>query len=616
MRSSSEAALALAGQLRSLTDPQLADLLLLREVRPAGIDDFFDLADALLDAESIARALAQLDRPTLAVLAVLAYDGAQTIGDVAGRLTRLGTENPQTDRALEQASLAALVLRDADRVSLPQPIAEQLLAWPSTGLPSLEALASDPAPATLVPVSGTDTEVIDRASAEHGFTTTTAIAELIAELDRESARELVRGGLALPDTKRLAAAMSIDVDRVAGLLDIAERAGLVALDRARWLATAASADWLVDSSEGRWAALAGAWLDRLPPDVRSVLANRAHATWGERLDDYVAWLYPAGGEWMHDRIRVYTRDAELLGITATHVPSTPGAALLTSGTEDAAAAMAALFPPGVDRVYLQHDLTVVSPGPLEPAIDARLRTIADVESRALASTYRVSTASLYRGFAAGETKESIHAFLQQISLTGIPQPLDYLLTESASRYGLVRVAATPDGRSIITSTDDAMLRTLLVDSSLGSLSLTRAASGLASRFDRDVVFWSLSEARYPVAAEDENGSVVVLRRRRAERVAPVAPVAAAPGLIEKLRVGSSADPDVTGAAWLERQLDVAIRGKLALTVTVEMPNGSSVEYQLEPASVSRGRLRARDRAADIERTLPLTSITAIAPPKP
>jgi len=48
-------------------------------------------------------------------------------------------------------------------------------------------------------------------------------------------------------------------------------------------------------------------------------------------------------------------------------------------------------------------------------------------------------------------------------------------------------------------------------------------------------------------------------------------------------------------------------------VTVAMPSGVEVEMQLEPAGLSGGRLRARDRKADLERTLPLSSITAISP---
>ncbi|MCY7326791.1 MAG: hypothetical protein LH605_11775, partial [Microbacteriaceae bacterium] len=66
-------------------------------------------------------------------------------------------------------------------------------------------------------------------------------------------------------------------------------------------------------------------------------------------------------------------------------------------------------------------------------------------------------------------------------------------------------------------------------------------------------------------------------------------------------------------AWLARQLDTAIRLKAALTVSVTMPNGTVVDYQLEPTSIAGGRLRARDRRSAIERTLPLSSITRVAP---
>ena len=48
-----------------------------------------------------------------------------------------------------------------------------------------------------------------------------------------------------------------------------------------------------------------------------------------------------------------------------------------------------------------------------------------------------------------------------------------------------------------------------------------------------------------------------------------------------------------------------------MTVDVRLPDGTDVEYLLEPAALAGGRLRARDRRADIERTLPLSSITAV-----
>lgn len=583
MPASSDTALALAGQLRSLSDGQLAELLRDREVRGPGIRDFFDLADALLDPDSIQLALGRLDRPTLASLA-------------AG-----GTP------------AAAVRLALASETAVHAPVAERLAAWPQLGLPGRDALASDPPPAALAPVSRTDARFTDTVAAERAFATTGSVAELLAALQHESARELARGGVALPDTKRLATSMGVELDAVGGLVEIAARAGLVALDTGRWLPTDPSAAWLVDSSDQRWALLAAAWLGRLPTDIRTILGQRARAAWGERLDEFVAWLFPAGGEWMHERVHVYTRDAELLGITAQLVPSTPGAVLLTDGPAPAAVAMALLFPAEVDKVYLQHDLSIVSPGPLAPRLDARLRSMANVEARAIASSYRVSTSSLSRAMAAGETQATIREFLAGISLTGIPQPLDYLITEASARYGLVRVGSTTDGRSYVRSTDAALLRTLLVDHSLAALGLTPAAGRLESRFDRELVFWSITEARYPAAAEDATGTVVTLDRRRAGRSGGPASPDHALALIEKLRLGGIPDATQTGKAWLSRQLDVAIRGKLAVTVTVQLPDGTAIDYQLEPASVGGGRLRARDRKADIERTLPLSSITGVGP---
>lgn len=613
MPASDESALALAGQLRALTDAELIELLSARDIREQGIRDFFDLADALLDPASIQHALGRLDRPTLTTLAILSELGAATEKAAATQLNALGADPHDLPAHLAAAQRVALVTEAGGVYSVPASVTLQLQQWPALGLPSLAELVEQPAPAALAPVSQVDARFTDTVCSERAFASTGSVAELVAELQHDSARELARGGIALPDNKRLAASMGVELDEVAALLEIGERAGLVALDDGRWMPTLASTEWFGHSWAERWAALADAWVQRLPADIRQILARSSHAAWGERLDEYAAWLYPAGGEWMRERIATYTRDARLLGITTEHMPSTPGAALLSQGAQAAATAMAELFPAEVTQVYVQPDLSIVSPGPLAPHLDARLRSLADVEGRALASTYRVSTPSLYRALAAGETTATIREFLAGISLTGIPQPLDYLLGEAATRYGLVRVGAVDGGRAYVRSTDDTVLRTLLVDQGVGSLGLTRAGDRLLSRFDHELVFWTLSEARYPVAAENAAGEVIVVRRRQAGRSATVAAAAPALSLIEKLRLGSSDDPDTTGAAWLSRQLDVAIRGKLGLTVTVKMPDGSTSDFQLEPASVASGRLRARDRKADIERTLPLSSIVSVGP---
>ena len=467
-------------------------MLRARRVKVIGIKDFFDLAEALLDRSSIQNQLMRLDRGVLAVIAAAGQlGGGATETDVAALLsandpstndpsarrperqrpdrTRFGHDRPaqhdpqQPDSHHYDADAAAVPLAevrariatassllllevDGVHVAAYTTVAEQLASWPAFGLPGLAALADSQFPAALGPVSAVDVRFIDRIASERAFTATSEITELLAELEREPAHELARGGLALPDAKRLAHAMSVDLDSVRRLLEVAERAGLAAREAGSWLITDAGCAWLLDSSADRWRALVAGWLSALPADIRRLLGERSHALWGDGFGAFVEWLYPAGGEWIHERVATYTEAAELLGITANQAPSGPGILLFSKGPDAAAAAMATLLPREVEQVYLQHDLSIVAPGPLTPRVDNRLRSLADVEGRALASSYRVSTSSLNRALAAGETAETVQEFLGAISLTGIPQPLAYLIAEASRRYGLLRVGEVAAGR--------------------------------------------------------------------------------------------------------------------------------------------------------------------------
>ena len=73
------------------------------------------------------------------------------------------------------------------------------------------------------------------------------------------------------------------------------------------------------------------------------------------------------------------------------------------------------------------------------------------------------------------------------------------------------------------------------------------------------------------------------------------------------RVGSAPDSDD-----VTRQIQLAIKNKAKLRITVTTSTGAEQEFLLEPTGIANGRLRAKDRKADIERTLPLTSITLVA----
>jgi hypothetical protein len=320
---------------------------------------------------------------------------------------------------------------------------------------------------------------------------------------------------------------------------------------------------------------------------------------------------------MDERVAEFTRDAVLIGISAHHATSPAGVKLLAGDIEAAVALMSQSLPAEVGAVYLQHDLSIVAPGPLSPSIDARLRGLADVESRELASSYRITAASVSRALAAGENADSLLDFLRGVSLSGIPQPVEYLIRESAARYGRVRVGSAGSGpplvQSYVRSDDAALLGTIAVDQTLAPLGLVvETEHRLTSRVPAEAVFWALTDARYPVAAEKADGEIVHLRRHQLARVETVALPDPAAALVEKLRAGDGGEV-MAADAWLARQLDTAIKSKLTVTVSIAMPGGVVVDYLLEPASVGGGRFRARDRRADIERTLPLSSIISITP---
>jgi hypothetical protein len=433
---------------------------------------------------------------------------------------------------------------------------------------------------------------------------------------------LQRGGVALPDWRRLlAAAGAHDDAELDTLLAIAEGAGLASPADGAWRARAQADVWRASPRIERWAALASGWLDRVPTELREQLRARAGTRWGDGLLDHLRWLYPAGGDWLPERTRAVTLAAEALGVVDASVPSTAGTALLLRGADAAAAAMGELFPPDVRQVYIQHDLSVIAPGPLAFDVDRRLRAVADVESVGLASSYRITAASVTRALTTGQTAPQLRALLEEISLTGIPQPLDYLLSETAARFGSLRVGPLdgepgPDAgaHGYVRAEDPALIGQLVIDQTLASLGLRRTGDHRAvSRFDAATIYWALVDARYPAVLEDADGVIQSVRRTPPSPAPNEAAPDPAARLVARIREAAERQPAESGAAWNARQLELAIKAKLEVTVVVRMPDGTEVPYVLEPAAVAGGRLRARDRRADIERTLPLSHIVAVEP---
>ncbi|MDQ1608534.1 MAG: hypothetical protein QOE16_1266, partial [Microbacteriaceae bacterium] len=195
--------LSLAARLRTMDDIALGALVADRQIAATGINDFFDLAEALLDRDSIQRALSRLDRPTLATIAALTTvtGGAASAADVAARLMGWGASPAPDQRAvadrLGRAADLALAERSSENAggsgegfAAYESVREQFAAWPGLGLPSSAELATSAPPTALAAVPDTDARFTDRLAAEHAFAAVSHVSGLVAELDREPAREL------------------------------------------------------------------------------------------------------------------------------------------------------------------------------------------------------------------------------------------------------------------------------------------------------------------------------------------------------------------------------------------------------------------------------------------
>ena len=230
-----------------------------------------------------------------------------------------------------------------------------------------------------------------------------------------------------------------------------------------------------------------------------------------------------------------------------------------------------------------------------------------------ASSYRFTAESLADALTAGETAQTLRAFLEELSLTGLPQPLAYEIERSASRHGALRVGPDGLGHTRVTSDDEALLRTVAVDQALRPLGLVPSgeASGgdaLLTRSSPDTAFWMIADARYPVVAVDENGDRRALDRHRLACREP----APARGCTPTCSRGCVPPRGRRRCAWLGRELEQAVRARETIVVAVRLPDGTEREFTIEATGLGGGRLRGLDRNVDVERTLPVSS-TPVSP---
>jgi hypothetical protein len=306
-----------------------------------------------------------------------------------------------------------------------------------------------------------------------------------------------------------------------------------------------------------------------------------------------------------------------------------------------AATLDALLPVPVDHVLVQADLTVVVPGPPEPAMATELELLAEPESAGGATVYRVTPASVRRALDAGYVADDVHALFARRSRTPVPQALTYLVDDAARRHGGLR--AGPAG-SYLRSDDEALLAEVLADKRLAPLSLRRLApTVLVTPYQSGRMLSALREAGYAPVPEDASGATVLTRpkarRAPARASTPTTDPLATPrlttpramGIVEQIRRGDAAaraarrapvtvraanGHGVDGLTAVQAHtqalavLQQAVRERALVWVGYVDAHGAPASRLLRPVSIGAGYLRAEDERTEMLHTFALHRITA------
>jgi hypothetical protein len=407
-------------------------------------------------------------------------------------------------------------------------------------------------------------------------------------------------------------------------------------------------------------ALAGTSSTR-QPGVRPALATGADgaAAVVARLD----WSAPRRSSGLRGRLAEWTlREAAWLGVTGAGAISGFAEALLrpahTAATtapdgerpaagpdvDAGAETLDAALPAPVDHVLLQADLTAVAPGPLRPELARELALAAEVESRGGATVYRFTPGSVRRALDAGRTGDELLRTFAEHSRTPVPQPLEYLVADTARRHGRLRVGAA---NAYVRAEDPGVLDELLADRRAAALRLRRLApTVLAAQATPDAVLTLLRDLGLTPAAESAEGDLLVrrpdARRARGRRVTRPAPVWPPPAPsrrdllagVARLRAGDvvpangsgGADPG-NGGTGSRRAPEVvpmdpagslavvrdAVSARRAVWISYLEDADRRTQARIQPLGVEAGRVRAVDLATGRLRLYPVHRLIGAVP---
>lgn len=651
---------------------------------PYATDSIIDpltLALDLLRGESIARAIERLDRDALALLERL---GRQDSGSAAAGATPASTEHigvaALTDLALlgthNDAPVALTEVTDtlvtaltAAQVDLQQGQGTDSAGGSVPGSATGSATAPAAVSAALsAAVPSTVQAATNDPRGHHDWfvaalTSTQQAAAILRALQQQAGKVNRRGDIAVVTLRALAELTHINVDTVRHTLHTLSVAGLTTTtstrgdSNARLVPTPAASAWLQCGYAERWVTLVQARVQALTPEIRLTLntVDNLHL-----LAAALGTEFPLLPDAPRAECAEFVLAAEALGMTADGLLTDVAREVISSEPEAATTLATQHMPEPVAGVYVQPDLSVIVPGPLSAQDETLLLSIADSEQVGVASTLRITPASLARALERGHSADTIRSELSRLSLTGVPQPINFLLDEIKNRTSiLVHAHSGAEGRSRIEVAQPELSATLQVDRAVHHLQLSVAPAAAAqepsvvtaasdevtappltphattavhlfSRLGPEHVLSALTDARYSAIAGAQVGGTQVAGTTNDDTPSTSTSTQGADATAQALAPSAEELPNLSpeftalvdrvletasiapGEGDVSRRLDLAIRAKTPVKLTAAA-RGQEREFVLLPVSLARGRLRATDVAAGVERTLPIEAIVSVVP---
>ncbi len=581
--------LKVAAALRSMSDEKLQRLIIERMIPSGQLVDFFDLAEALTKPTSVSAAISGLPLGQAKELRGLCA-GVKPNPKIASHLADQMLTSPSPEFAVFPSTLEAFAeFSKKSAVSLS-----------TLTITTLEEIASPPQ------------NDIDRDAGVEVFETMQAITELIFDLEHRFVREVGRKNVGLPDLRRLASHLKKSTDFAKQIYELANLANLITLQGQRWQLSSDSESWLSWTPVQRYKHLVKTWREILGDSSASELSDSVKSLPGiVSLEQQLKLNYPFADSSVSSKISRLAQQAELIGISSAGWLCSWGNLVLNQKFDAASKEAVSFLPAPARKLICQADLTLIAPGPLPTEDEIFIRRFADTEQIGLASTYRLSALSISHGLETGLKVPEIRRLLVDLAEKDLPQPIEYLLNESEARFGRLQVFAEGvDERSIIKSEDRVLIAEILNEIKLKPFALVQLEEGqLASRFEPEVIYFALRELGFVAVRVDSKGKVIS-PMSVAQPKSSLEQQSSVINDIKRLRaqdevLGSSPNDDD-----LQRQIQLAIKNKTTATFTV-LSSDKEIDFLLEPIGLANGRLRAKDKKADIERTLPLSSIIRV-----